>query len=118
MITSKLSTTGQLPIPPEVQAHLGVRAGDPVEFVLQPGGGVVLRRELLHVRQLRGMLADDRPGRTVSVEEMKEAVASDLLRQALEMSAPTSPPPFPTFRLPAGTSPLTPEMVAAALTGR
>ncbi|MEQ9398189.1 MAG: AbrB/MazE/SpoVT family DNA-binding domain-containing protein [Longimicrobiales bacterium] len=77
MITSKLSTTGQLPIPPEVQAHLGVRAGDPIEFVLQPGGGVVLRRESLHVRELRGMLADDRLGHVVSVEEMKEAVRGE-----------------------------------------
>jgi AbrB family looped-hinge helix DNA binding protein len=69
-----LTTKGQVTIPKEVRAHLGVDTGDRLSFVIQDDGTVVVKPITRHVRDLAGLLY--RPGqRPVSIKQIDEGIA-------------------------------------------
>ena len=70
---STITLKGQATIPKAVRKHLGLKPGDRVKFFLHPDGTVVLLPKL-PVTALRGFLK--RPRRPVSLERMREAVAT------------------------------------------
>jgi antitoxin PrlF len=75
MPPATMTTKGQVTIPKAVREHLGVDAGDRLDFVIQDDGTVVLTPITRHVRELAGLLY--RPGRQrpISVREMDEGIA-------------------------------------------
>jgi AbrB family looped-hinge helix DNA binding protein len=73
MPSSRLSTKGQIVIPQEMRAFLGVRPGDRIDFVIDEDGAVTLRPALLDVRDLRGLLRRE-GAEPVSVEAMNQAI--------------------------------------------
>ncbi len=72
MVTSTLSQKGQTTIPVEILRHLKVLPGDKLQYFVEPDGRVSLLPKTLSVKDLQGVLP--KPARTVSVEEMDEAV--------------------------------------------
>jgi len=73
MPSSRLSTKGQLVVPQEIRAWMGVRAGDRIDFVVGDDGSVTLRPALLDVRDVRGLLRRE-GAEPVTVEAMNEAI--------------------------------------------
>ena len=73
MATATLTTKGQITIPAEVRASLGVDAGDRVEFVEVAPGRYEFIAATRSVTNLKGMFA--KPRRAVSIEEMNAAIA-------------------------------------------
>jgi antitoxin PrlF len=75
MSTATLTTKGQVTIPKDVRDRLGIDTGDRLNFIVQEDGTVIVKPITRHVRELAGILR--RPeGRTVSIEEMDEGVAT------------------------------------------
>ncbi|HWN57660.1 MAG TPA: AbrB/MazE/SpoVT family DNA-binding domain-containing protein [Methylomirabilota bacterium] len=56
MPMSTLTRNGQVTIPSKIRAHLNLRAGDKVEFVVQPDGNVMIVAKNIDIRELAGML--------------------------------------------------------------
>jgi len=73
MPRASLSTKGQVVIPKAIREHLGLHAGDEVDFVLQDNGDVVLRPAVEEVRSLKGCLRPPR-GKAVSLAQMQRAI--------------------------------------------
>jgi antitoxin PrlF len=73
MATGTLSSDGQISIPLELRNELGLNPGDAVEFDKDASGNLVLIPLNRSVRRLRGMFG--KFPRTISIEEMNEAVA-------------------------------------------
>jgi AbrB family looped-hinge helix DNA binding protein len=73
MPSAVVTSKGRITIPKEVREALGVDAGDRVEFVGTAKGGYEIVAVSKDVRELKGMIA--RPGKPVSVEDMRRAVA-------------------------------------------
>ena len=71
MPVATITTKGQITIPKLIRERLGVRPGDRVVFREREDGEIVMEAATVDVRSLRGCL---RPGRVVSVEDMKRAV--------------------------------------------
>jgi antitoxin PrlF len=71
---SAVTSKGQATIPKAVRDHLRLKPGDRVKFFIHPNGNVVLLPKL-PASALRGMLKAPRR-RTVSIEQMHEAVAA------------------------------------------
>ena len=67
-ITSK----GQVTIPKEVRDALGLRARAKVTFTIEPNGRVAMRPAMQSIQDLFGILG--KPRRSVSIEEMDEAI--------------------------------------------
>jgi len=74
MPTATLTSKGQITIPAEVRAELGVNAGDRVEFVEIGEGQFAIVAATRSVRQLSGMFRG-RVSKPVSIEEMNAAIA-------------------------------------------
>jgi antitoxin PrlF len=70
---SAITVKGQATIPKAIREHLRLKPGDRVKFFLHPDGTVVLLPKL-PVSALRGILT--RPGRSVTLERMSEAIAA------------------------------------------
>ena len=68
-ITSK----GQVTIPKSVRDKLKLRAGDRVDFLVEPDGTVRLVPVTASVKELKGLVP--RPERILGLEEMDEAIA-------------------------------------------
>lgn len=68
-ITSK----GQVTIPKSVRDKLKLRAGDRVDFLVEPDGTVRLVPVTASVKELKGLVP--RPERIVGLEGMDEAIA-------------------------------------------
>lgn len=74
MPASLITSKGQTTIPKRIREHLHLQPGDRIDFVVEENGKVVLEPATLDVGDLEGIL--HRPGmKTVSVEDMKKAVA-------------------------------------------
>ncbi len=71
MTTATLTSKGQTTIPKDIRLHLGLRAGDRIDFVVV-GDDVVLRPATRSVTDLKGFLP--KPGKSVSVEAMDVAI--------------------------------------------
>jgi bifunctional DNA-binding transcriptional regulator/antitoxin component of YhaV-PrlF toxin-antitoxin module len=77
MSAATLSRDGRIRIPPEVQEHLRVGAGDRLELTLEQGGSVRLVRARGTIDELYGLLK--RPGKaSVNLEEMDRAAGEYL----------------------------------------
>ncbi len=74
MATATLTSKGQITIPAEVRAELGVNAGDRVEFVEIGEGQFAIVAATRSIRQLNGMFRG-RVSKPVSIEEMNAAIA-------------------------------------------
>jgi len=67
-VTSK----GQITIPADVRAKLGIVAGDRVEFVQISDREFVIKPSVEDVRSLKGILK--KPRKAVSIDEMRMAI--------------------------------------------
>ena len=74
MARRTITSKGQVTVPKVIRDFLRVKPGDPINFVIEDGGRVVVRPSTMDVRDLKGMLK--RTGRRpVSLEEMEAAIA-------------------------------------------
>jgi antitoxin PrlF len=72
MAVSTVTSKGQTTIPGEIRRHLKLKAGDRLEFLVEPDGRVILVPATVDVADLKGLLAP--APRRVSIEEMDDAV--------------------------------------------
>ncbi len=79
MPLSTITSKGQTTIPGEIRRHLKLKAGDRVEFIVEPDGKVVLVPATVDVKELKGLLAP--APRRVSLEEMKAAIRKRAARR-------------------------------------
>jgi len=74
MVTSTLTSKGQVIIPKEIREHLKIHAGHHLEFRIASDGRVVVQSRSRDVRELKGIVRSSRR-KPVSVEEMNKAIA-------------------------------------------
>ena len=72
MPIATVTAKGQITVPKEIREHLGVDAGDRLNFHIGSGGEVILEPEAVDVRTLRAMLK--KRGRRVSLRDMDAAI--------------------------------------------
>ena len=70
--TSVLTSKGQTTIPKDVRQHLGLNAGDRIEFVLTEDNTVLLKPATRAVTDLKGFLP--KPPKPVSLDAMQAAI--------------------------------------------
>lgn len=80
MAQSTLTAKGQTTVPQAVREHLGLKPGDKLDFVIEADGSVQLRTRKVRIRDLAGMLG--KPSRSLSLEEMDEAIAETAAKRA------------------------------------
>jgi len=68
-----LTSKGQLTVPKEVRAALGIGPGDRVDFVRMEDGNFAVLPATQSVKKLKGLIA--KPKRAVTVEDMDRAIA-------------------------------------------
>ena len=73
MPSATMTSKGQITVPVEIRRTLKLETGDRVDFLLRDDGVVELRPGSVDLRSLFGCL--DPRGRSVSLEEMEEAIA-------------------------------------------
>lgn len=73
MPSSTLTSKGQTTVPKPVREHLGLQAGDRIDFVIQADGTVVVRPATIDVTALQGIL-HRRGMKRVSVAQMRAAI--------------------------------------------
>jgi AbrB family looped-hinge helix DNA binding protein len=73
MATATLTTKGQITIPAEVRAALGVDTGDRVEFVEVAPGRYEFIAATRPITALKGMFG--KPRKSVSIDDMNAAIA-------------------------------------------
>jgi AbrB family looped-hinge helix DNA binding protein len=73
MPSATVTSKGQITIPAEVRAALGVSFGDRIEFVEVEKGKFVIVPATCSVQELKGLIS--KPGKPVSIEEMNGAIA-------------------------------------------
>jgi AbrB family looped-hinge helix DNA binding protein len=74
MVSAKLTSKGQITIPANVRAALGVEAGSRLEFVETGKGQFAIIAATEEVQSLKGMLK--KPATPVTIEEMNLAIAA------------------------------------------
>jgi AbrB family looped-hinge helix DNA binding protein len=72
MPSAKLTSKGQITIPKEVRAALGLHTGDRLAFRLHDDGTVVVEAEKVSLSSLRGAVRTKVKG--VTVEAMNDAI--------------------------------------------
>ena len=70
--TSVLTSKGQTTIPKDVRQHLGLNAGDRIEFVLTEDNTVLPKPATRAVTDLKGFLP--KPPKPVSLDAMQAAI--------------------------------------------
>lgn len=73
MATATLSSKGQITIPVQVRASLGLQPGDRVEFVEFEDGQFAIRAATHSVQSIKGIIR--KPRVAVSIEDMNAAIA-------------------------------------------
>lgn len=73
MPSATLTSKGQITIPAEVRAALGVSFGDRIDFVEAEKGRFIIVPATCSVQELKGIVP--KPKRPVSIEEMNGAAA-------------------------------------------
>ena len=76
MSTATMTSKGQITVPAELRARLGLRAGVKVDFVINSVGEVVLRPRTADVRSLRGLITHKGP--PISIDDMEEAIGEGI----------------------------------------
>jgi len=74
MATATLTSKGQVTIPAEVRAELGVNAGDRIEFVEIGEGQFAIVAATRSVKELNGIFRN-RVRKPVSIEEMNATIS-------------------------------------------
>ena len=74
MATATLTSKGQITIPVQVRAALGLETGDRVEFVETEDGKFSIIAASKMVHDLKGLIR--KPVKAVSIEEMNQAIAT------------------------------------------
>jgi antitoxin PrlF len=72
MATSTISCDGQTTIPMDIQRILNVKAGDKIQYFVEPDGRVSLLPRTLSVLELKSVLP--KPAEPVSVAQMNAAL--------------------------------------------
>jgi antitoxin PrlF len=73
MPSATLTSKGQITIPAEVRAALGVNFGDRIDFIEVEKGRFVIVPATCSVQELKGIIP--KPKKPVSIEEMNGAIA-------------------------------------------
>lgn len=71
MATATLTSKGQVTIPAQVRASLGLSAGDRIEFVAQADGTFLIMPATRSVKALKGLIR--KPATPVSIDDMNAA---------------------------------------------
>ncbi len=79
MAVATLTSKGQITIPKEIRDSLDLRAGDKIEFNLEGGRLMALKRKTTRIEDVAGILSKY-VTKTYSIKEMDEAVA-EIFRQ-------------------------------------
>ncbi len=74
MSTATLTSKGQITIPAQVRAELGVNTGDRIEFIEIGEGQFAIVAATRSVKELDGMFRD-RVRKPVSIDEMNATIA-------------------------------------------
>ncbi|MBT2373286.1 AbrB/MazE/SpoVT family DNA-binding domain-containing protein [Pseudomonas fluorescens] len=74
MATATLTSKGQITIPAQVRAALGLDTGDRVEFVEMEDGKFAIIAASHSVQDLKGLIR--KPAKAVSLEDMNRAIAA------------------------------------------
>lgn len=72
MATATITSKGQVTLPREVRASLGVVAGDRLDFIRMDDGNYAIVPASSSIRSLKGVL--HAPAQPVSLEEMNAAI--------------------------------------------
>lgn len=72
MATATLTSKGQITIPAQVRASLGLSAGDRIEFIELDKGQFAIMAATQSVKDLKGMIR--KPASPVSIEKMNSAI--------------------------------------------
>jgi len=72
MFQSKVTSKGQITLPAEMRAKLGLGPGSRVHFEERHDGSFVIRRKTGDIRELRGIIKYDGP--PLSIEDMNRAI--------------------------------------------
>ena len=72
MSTATITSKGQITIPKDVRASLGLQCGDKIDFIIEASGDVRFLPIIKDVSTLKGIVA--RPKKAVSIEDMKATV--------------------------------------------
>lgn len=73
MTSATVTSKGQVTIPADVRAKLGLRPGSRLAFVPTATGGYELHPQAASIKDLKGSVS--RPPQPVSIDDMNEAVA-------------------------------------------
>lgn len=76
MFRSKITSKGQTTLPKEIRDHLGLSAGDCIDFIVLDNGTVVVKPAYIDVSDLSGILEKSVHGKKISIEEMNNAIRS------------------------------------------
>jgi antitoxin PrlF len=79
MARATVTSKGQITIPVQVRAAMGLEAGDRIEFVEVEKGKFVIIPATCSVQALKGMIP--KPAKPVSIEEMNAAIRARGLMQ-------------------------------------
>lgn len=74
MATATLTSKGQITIPAQVRASLGLNTGDRIEFVDLGEGKFAIMAATHSARDLKGLIR--KPSKAVSIEQMNQAIAA------------------------------------------
>ena len=74
MITSTISSKGQITVPKEIREHLHVEVSDKIVFIPQEDGKVVITNIQKSASSLFGMLKHRKPEKAISLEKIDAAI--------------------------------------------
>lgn len=74
-----LTSKGQTTIPKPIRDHLGLHAGDQLDFVIEPDGRVTLRPATIDVMDLAGLLRQ-KDKKSLSIEAMQRGILKGATR--------------------------------------
>ena len=82
MITSTVSSKGQVTIPKQIRDFLKLKKSDKIAFVPLEDGNVLMTRKQVPASALFGMLRHRKKERPVSLEEMEKTVREKRAQRA------------------------------------
>ncbi|MFZ1983888.1 MAG: type II toxin-antitoxin system PrlF family antitoxin [Desulfatitalea sp.] len=82
MITSKVTSKGQVTIPKEIRKHIRAEPSDKIVFIPLEDGNVLITRHQASVSDLFGMLKHRKKEKPVSLQEIESAIAKKRLERA------------------------------------
>lgn len=81
MITSTITSKGQITVPKKIREFLGVGDSDKISFTPLEEGKVIISVEQRSAKLLFGMLSNRKRQKPVSIEEMGAAIAKRRLQR-------------------------------------